>query len=195
MWCWRLRWRDVRVRSGRSRRRSIRRSIRRTIRRGSTGSRRRRARRRRKSASGRCRKARQRSAPTRRCRSCFRSRRLPSRAGIFRRVGETVTVTPARGVVLEVGDGGPVKTLHRGRGSDRVWIRADVRDSDERWPAVRERLGRGAPVAEDSAIGADVSSGHALAGRRSLRRLRRAEDDAGCRCPRWIGRVPGRRVI
>ena len=34
----------------------------------------------------------------------------PSRAGIFRRAGETVTVTPARGVVLEVGDGGPVKT-------------------------------------------------------------------------------------
>ena len=34
----------------------------------------------------------------------------PGRAGVFRRAGETVTVTPAPGVVLEVGDGGPVKT-------------------------------------------------------------------------------------
>jgi uncharacterized protein (DUF1684 family) len=34
----------------------------------------------------------------------------PGRAGVFRRAGDTVTVTPARGVVLEVGDGGPVKT-------------------------------------------------------------------------------------
>ena len=34
----------------------------------------------------------------------------PTRAGVFNRKGETVTVAPAPGVVLEVGDGGPVKT-------------------------------------------------------------------------------------
>jgi uncharacterized protein (DUF1684 family) len=33
---------------------------------------------------------------------------VPPRAGIFHRAGETVTVTPARGVQLRVGDGNPV---------------------------------------------------------------------------------------
>ncbi len=35
---------------------------------------------------------------------------VPDRAGVFRRAGETVIVTPARGVALRVGDGDPVKT-------------------------------------------------------------------------------------
>lgn len=33
----------------------------------------------------------------------------PTRAGVFRRAGETVTVTPAAGVALHIGDGEPVK--------------------------------------------------------------------------------------
>jgi uncharacterized protein (DUF1684 family) len=72
----------------------------------------------------------------------------PSRAGIFRRAGETVTVTPARGVVLEVGDGGPVKTstVVEGQlalGSVRMFVipmgdgRQFVSASDEEHPLLK----------------------------------------------------------
>ena len=72
----------------------------------------------------------------------------PSRAGVFRRAGETVTVTPARGVVLEVGDGGPVKTstVAEGQiafGSVRMFVipmgdgRQFVSASDEEHPLLK----------------------------------------------------------
>ena len=73
---------------------------------------------------------------------------VPDRAGILRRVGETVTVTPARGVVLEVGDGGPVKTptVVAGQlavGSARMFVipmsdgRQFVSASDEEHPLLK----------------------------------------------------------
>ena len=132
--------------------------------------------------------------PTRRCRSCFPSRRPrvePASFGVLARRSRSL---PRGASCSRSATAGPVKTSTVVEGQLAFGSRAHVRDSDERWPAVRERLGRGAPVAEDPAVGADVSGGHAVAGRRSLRRVRRAEDDAGCRCPRRIGRVPGRRA-
>jgi uncharacterized protein (DUF1684 family) len=72
----------------------------------------------------------------------------PTRAGVFRRAGETVTVTPAPGVVLEVGDGGPVKaaTVAEGQiafGSVRMFMipmgegRQFVSASDEEHPLLK----------------------------------------------------------
>ena len=75
--------------------------------------------------------------------------KAPPRAGVFRRAGETVTVTPARGVVLEVGDGGPVKTstVAEGQiafGSVRMFVipmsdgRQFVSASDEEHPLLKD---------------------------------------------------------
>ena len=72
----------------------------------------------------------------------------PTRAGIFSRKGDMVTVTPARGVVLEVGDGGPVKTatVAEGQivvGSLRMFVfpmgdgRQFVSASDEEHPLLK----------------------------------------------------------
>ena len=73
---------------------------------------------------------------------------VPTRAGVFSRKGDTVTVTPARDVVLEVGDGGPVKTatVAAGQialGSVRMFVfpmgdgRQFVSASDEEHPLLK----------------------------------------------------------
>jgi uncharacterized protein (DUF1684 family) len=73
---------------------------------------------------------------------------VPTRAGVFSRKGDTVTVTPARDVVLEVGDGGPVKTatVAEGQialGSVRMFVfpmgdgRQFVSASDEQHPLLK----------------------------------------------------------
>jgi uncharacterized protein (DUF1684 family) len=74
--------------------------------------------------------------------------KAPGRAGVFRRDGETVIITPAPGVVLEVGDGGPVKTstVAQGQiafGSVRMFVipmgdgRQLVSASDEEHPLLK----------------------------------------------------------
>ncbi len=104
---------------------------------------------------------------------------VPSRAGVIRRSGEKVTVTPARGVALQGNDGKPVTAstdvlyAPMTLGSLQMLVmqmedgRVFVSASDEAHP-----------VTQGLSEGADVSGRPALARGRALRRVRAAEGDA-----------------